>query len=71
MFEYNKLRGKIIEVFGSQKKFAKAIGLSERTVSKKMRGLIPWTQPEMFKAVQVLNEPISMIDVYFYTLKVQ
>lgn len=71
MFEYNKLKGKIIEVFGSQKKFAKAMKISERTLSLKLRGLVPWTQPEMFRAVQLLGEPVSRIDDFFYTLKVQ
>ena len=71
MFQYRKLKGKIIEVFGSQKKFATAMGLSERTVSLKMQGVTPWTQLEMFKAVGLLKEPVSMIDEYFFTQKVQ
>lgn len=71
MFEYSKLKGKIIEVFGSQKKFARAMKMSERTLSLKLRGLVPWTQPEMFRAVQLLGEPVSSIDDFFYTLKVQ
>lgn len=33
MFQYSKLKGKIVEIFGSQKKFAEAMGLSERTIS--------------------------------------
>ncbi|WP_242842157.1 DUF739 family protein [Lacrimispora aerotolerans] len=34
-FNYNKLRGKIIEMFDSQAKFADAMGWSERTTSLK------------------------------------
>lgn len=71
MFQYSKLKGKIVEIFGSQKKFAEAMGLSERTVSLKLQGTTPWTQPEMFKAVGLLKEPVHMIDEYFFTQKVQ
>lgn len=71
MFQYGKLKGRIVEIFGSQKKFAEAMGLSERTVSLKLQGATPWTQPEMFRAVGLLKEPVRMIDEYFFTQKVQ
>ena len=32
-YDYSKLSGKIREVFGTNGEFAKAMGLSERTVS--------------------------------------
>lgn len=35
MYRYNKLRGRIIEKFGTQEKFAKAVGISENSLSKK------------------------------------
>ena len=34
MFDYNKLRGKIKEVFGTQERFAAAINLSNTSVSE-------------------------------------
>lgn len=37
-FNYNKLSGKIVEVFGTRYNFAKAMGWSERTLSLKMSG---------------------------------
>ena len=39
-FDYSKLRGKIIELFGTQACFAAAMGWSERTLSLKMNGVI-------------------------------
>lgn len=43
-FNYRKLRGRIIEVYGSQTKFAKAIGFSDRTLSLKLSGKRSWKQ---------------------------
>ena len=37
-FNHNKLRGKIIEKYGTQGAFAKALGVSERTLSLKING---------------------------------
>ena len=37
-FNYAKLLGKIVEIFGTQRKFAEAMGLSERTISLKLNG---------------------------------
>lgn len=35
-FNYSKLRGRIIEKFGTQGCFSKALGVSERTLSLKL-----------------------------------
>ena len=37
-FNYDKLSGKIVEVFGTRYKFAEAMKWSERTLSLKMSG---------------------------------
>lgn len=70
-FDYNKLRGKIIEKYGSQIEFAKAMGWSERTLSKKMTGKIPWKQTDIYKAIGLLNLSVEDIQEYFFELKVQ
>ena len=41
VFDYSKLRGKIKEVFGTQAKFAKAMGMSTVTLSAKLNGTVP------------------------------
>lgn len=71
VIDYGKLRGKIIEVFGSQSEFSKAIGLSERTVSLKINSKIPWKQSEILNAVKLLHLKEGDIPEYFFTLKVQ
>lgn len=70
-FNYNKLKGRIIEVFGSQSEFAKAMDWSERTLSLKMNGKVPWKQPDILKAVSLLNLSESDIQEYFFTMEVQ
>ena len=70
-YDYSKLLGRIKEICGGQLEFSKRMGLSERTVSLKLNNKIPWKQPEMEKAAQVLQFPISEIQIYFFALKVQ
>ena len=43
VFDYSKLRGKIKEVFGTQAKFAKAMGMSTVTLSAKLNGTVHCT----------------------------
>lgn len=70
-FNYNKLRGRIVELFGSQTEFAKAMEWSERTLSLKLNGKISWKQTDIVKAVKLLKRTDNDISDYFFTLKVQ
>ena len=70
-FNYAKLLGKIVEVFGTQSRFAEAMGLSERTVSLKLNGKIGWKQVEIVKASSILSIPESAIVEYFFAHEVQ
>ncbi|MCI8750912.1 MAG: DUF739 family protein [Lachnospiraceae bacterium] len=70
-FDYSKLRGRIIEKYGSQIKFAKAMNWSERTLSKKINGKIPWTQTDICTAINLLELSENDIQVYFFTTIVQ
>jgi len=69
-YDYSKLSGKIKEVFGTNAAFAKAMGLSERSVSAKLTGKVGWKQAEIEKACKVLSIPKEEIDKYFFTLRV-
>lgn len=71
MYNLNKLKGRIIEKFGTQGNFAKAIGMSERTVSLKLDNQVDWKQSEIVKACELLEIPKEEIADYFFTLKVQ
>ncbi len=70
-FDYSKLKGRIVEIFGSQTVFAKKMGWSERTLSLKMNGKVFWKQPEMRKAIDLLNLSEHDIPIYFFTEIVQ
>lgn len=71
MYDYSKLSGKIIEVFGTRYNFAKAMGWSERTLSLKMSGIRSWKQPDILKAVDLLKLRVEDIPVYFFKQNVQ
>ncbi|MGY3775774.1 DUF739 family protein [Helcococcus sueciensis] len=71
MYNLNKLKGRIIEKFGTQGNFAKAMGMSERTVSLKLDNQVDWKQSEIVKACELLKIPKEEIADYFFTLKVQ
>ena len=70
-FEYSKLLGKIVSVYGTQYNFARALNLSERSVSLKLNNHIPWTQPEISKAASLLSIDQKDIPEYFFDQKVQ
>lgn len=70
-FDYSKLIGRIAERFRTQSNFSKEIGLSERSISLKMNGIVGWKQWEIVKACQLLGIAESEIPEYFFTLKVQ
>ena len=70
-YDYSKLVGRIKEFFGSQKEFAKAIGLSERSVSLKMNGEVGWKQQEISKACEALKLEVHQIAEYFFAIKIQ
>jgi hypothetical protein len=70
-FDYSKLNGRIVEVFGTQKAFAEAMNLSERTISLKLNSKIYFNQDEIVLGVQLLKLTVNDIPDYFFTLKVQ
>lgn len=70
-FNYNKLRGKIVEIYGSQIEFAKAMKWSEKTLSLKLNGKVPWKQTDIMTAVQLLRLSESDIQDYFFAVEVQ
>lgn len=70
-FDYSKLRGKIVEIFNTQSRFAEAMGWSERTLSLKMNGVRSWKQPDICKAIRLLQLTAEDIPIYFFDSKVQ
>lgn len=70
-FDYSKLKGRIIEKYGTQHNFSEAMKWSERTLSLKMNGLRAWTQKDICRAVELLDISEREIPEYFFKMKVQ
>lgn len=64
--KFRKLQGKIKEVFETQGAFAAAMGLSETTITAKLKGRIDWKRNEMRKACELLGISIKEIHEYFF-----
>lgn len=70
IFDTSKLRGRVKEVFGTDGKFAEAMGCGSNTMSAKLNGKSEFSQKEIIKAVKLLLLSISDIPSYFFVLKV-
>lgn len=69
-FDYSKLRGRIVEKFGSISAFAKAYGITSVSMSKKLNGKIAISQTDIIKmsAPEFLDiQPIEYHE-YFFTI---
>lgn len=70
-FDYNKLRGRIKEVFGTQDKFAKALGIGRVSLSQRLNNYLDFSQSEIDKACELLKLSKEEIPKYFFTIEVQ
>ena len=70
-FDYNKLRGKIKELFGTQANFSKALGIGRVSLSKKLNNYYDFSGEEIFKSCLLLGIPESEISLYFFNENVQ
>lgn len=70
-FAYDKLKGKIKEVFGTQEAFATALGIGRTSLYSKLNNNTEFTQTEMLKSMELLHLEKSEVDSYFFTPKVQ
>lgn len=66
MYNYAKLKGRIIEICGTQACFAKEMGVSERTMTLKLQQKIFFRQNEIEKAITILRLSTEDIQNYFF-----
>ena len=66
---YAKLRGRIIEKFGSQGAFATALEWREALLSAKLNNKSEWSFPEVVKACELLEIPLNEAHLYFFCAK--
>lgn len=70
VFNYSKLRGRIVEKYNTQGKFAEAVGLTDRSVSLKLNNGIGFSQDEIINWCELLNLNSCEIPAYFFDTKV-
>lgn len=70
MFETDKLRGRIVEKYGSQNAFSAATGNSISFISQYLNGHTFLDQRVMNKWIELLEIPETEIDQYFFKPKV-
>ena len=69
-FSYNKLRGRIIEKYGTQSAFVKEFGVSENAFSQKMNNKTRFNSDDVIKIVKMLDIKENEIHQYFFTQEV-
>lgn len=69
-FDFSKLKGRIVEKYGSQAEFAKAFGISENSLSLKMNNKSRFTSDDIIKIADMLDIPQIDVGSYFFTQKV-
>lgn len=69
-FDFSKLKGKIIEKYGSQQHFAKEYGISENSLSLKLTNKMRFTSDDIIKISDMLEIPKEEVGNYFFTIKV-
>ncbi len=70
-FNYSKLRGKIVEKFGTQIIFAEKLSVSQRTLSLKLNNKIFFSQDEIVRCSELLDINPNEIEEFFFTKEVQ
>lgn len=69
MFDYQKLKGKIVEVFKTQAAFAEAMGMDLTSLNQRLNGKVEWKTTEIVKACGLLNIDLSDAWMYFFVKK--
>ena len=65
-YKYAKLKGRIVEKFGTQGKFAEALGVIPLTVSRKLNGEAGFSRDDMLIWAELLGIKKSEIPAYFF-----
>ena len=66
MYQYNRLKGKIIEKYGTRKAFAKAVGISENSLSLKLNGKTGFSQEDIEKWSSLLDITMDEYPSFYF-----
>ena len=64
--DYSKLKGRIREKYKTHEAFAKAMGMSLATLSKKLNNQSQWACSEIMKACELLGISLAEAHLYFF-----
>lgn len=70
VYDYSKLKKRIIEYFGTYEDFAKSIELSEKSLIDILNNVVKFTQDEIYFSIIRLNINLDEIFSYFFKEKV-
>lgn len=66
MLDYSKLRGRIVEKYGSIRAFSEATGMSRVQISHKLNGRTDFYTRDILKWCKLLDIAPEDIHVYFF-----
>lgn len=64
--DYSKLRGRIVEKFGTLNNFATALDITKASLSSKINNKRRWTNKEILDSKRLLE--LETIDEYFFNM---
>lgn len=65
-YDYSLLRKRIKEKYVNQREFAQKMNMSHVTLSAKLNNKVNWSQSEMIKACDLLDQSDKNILLYFF-----
>jgi hypothetical protein len=65
-FDFSRLRGRIVEKFGTCEAFAARMGRSKGWISTRLNNVVPWGSDEIKEAADLLGIPSEEIHEYFF-----
>ena len=69
-FDYSKLKGRIVEYYGTQSNFSQEFGISNNMFSQKMNNKVRFSTDDIIRISDMLEIPEQEIGLYFFTTKV-
>lgn len=66
-YSYSKLKGRIVELYGTQGNLAKKLGISKNSMSKKLTGKTEFTQSDIEQWAELLNIERKDYGEFFFT----
>ena len=69
LFDFSKLRGRIVEKYGTCERFAEAGGHSKGWISNRMNNVVPWDGLEIHETCAMLDILEDDIPAYFFIPK--